>query len=92
MSSPVAVKLDAETQARIKAIAEARDRSPHWLMREAIAQYVVREEQREALRQDALRAWSAYEETSLHATHEEADAWLTSLAEGDDQDPPNCHV
>jgi predicted transcriptional regulator len=30
---------------------------PHWHMREAIRQYLDREESREAFRQDALRAW-----------------------------------
>lgn len=56
MSTPVAVKLDADVHSRVKALAKARDRSPHWMMREAIAQYVEREEKREAFRQDGLRA------------------------------------
>lgn len=41
---PVLVKLDPETKAKIEHQAQARDRSPHWMMREAIAQYVEREE------------------------------------------------
>ena len=91
MPTPVAVKLDDDVQARVKALADVRDRSPHWLMREAISQYVDREEKREAYRQGGLRAWAAYEETGLHVTHAEADAWLAGLAEGDDQEPPACH-
>lgn len=91
MPTPVAVKLDDDIQARMKALAAARDRTPHWMMREAIAQYVDREEKREAYRQDGLRAWAAYAETGLHVTHAEADAWLAQLAEGDDQEPPACH-
>ena len=51
MPTPVAVKLDTDVHSRVKALAEARDRSPHWMMREAIAQYVEREEKREAFRQ-----------------------------------------
>jgi hypothetical protein len=35
---PVAVKLDKDTRDRIQRLAEARDRSAHWMMREAIAQ------------------------------------------------------
>lgn len=92
MQTPVAVKLDADIHSRVKALAEARDRSPHWMMREAIAQYVEREEKREAFRRDGLRAWGAYQETGLHATQAEADAWLARLADGDDQEPPVCHV
>ena len=53
---PVAIKIDEDTQARVKRLAEARQRTPHWLMREAITQYVEREEKREAFRQDALQA------------------------------------
>ena len=41
MPTPVAVKLDEDVHSRVKALAEARDRSPHWMMREAIAQYVA---------------------------------------------------
>jgi predicted transcriptional regulator len=92
MPTPVAVKLDADVQARIKALGIAKDRSPHWMMREAIAQYVAREEKREAFRQDGLRAWEAYQDTGLHVTQSEADAWLAKLADGEDQDPPTCHV
>ena len=91
MPTPVAVKLDTDVHARVKALAKARDRSPHWMMREAIAQYVEREEKREAFRQDGIRAWDAYQETGLHVTHAEADAWLAQLAAGDDQEPPECH-
>lgn len=92
MSTPVAVKLDADVHSRVKALAKARDRTPHWMMREAIAQYVEREEKREAFRQDGLRAWDTYQETGLHVSHAEADAWLSQLADGDDQEPPVCHV
>ena len=92
MPRPVAVKLDEDVQARMKTLAAKRDRSPHWMMREAITQYVEREEKREAFRQDGLRAWDGYQETGLHVSHAEADAWLAQLAEGEDQDPPECHV
>ena len=93
MPTPVAVKLDEDVRNRVKALAVARDRSPHWLMREAIRQYVEREERRGGrFGQDGLRAWRVYQETGLHVTHEEADAWLAGLAAGDDQAPPACHV
>ena len=47
---PVAVKLDAEIHARMRQLAKAQHRPPHYLMREAIAQYVEREDKREAFR------------------------------------------
>ena len=81
-----------DTKARLKRLADARQRTSHWLMREAITQYVDREEKRESFRQDALKAWEAYRTTGLHVTAEEADAWLAKLEQGNDVDPPECHV
>jgi len=89
--SPVAVKLDAATKARVKRLAEARKRSSHWLMREAIQQYIEREEKREALRQDVLHAWQEFQTTGAHVTADEADRWLDSLEQGHDIDPPRSH-
>ena len=90
---PVAIKIDDDTRARVKRLADARQRTPHWLMREAIQQYVEREEQREALRQDTLKAWENHRANGgLHITAEEADAWLSELEQGKDVEPPECHA
>lgn len=88
---PIAVKLDQDTRDRIKRLAEARHRSTHWMMREAVQQYIEREEKREAYRQDGIRAWKDYQHTGLHVTQEEADAWLAKLQDGQDVEPPDCH-
>jgi len=89
---PVAIKIDEDIKARVKRLADARHRTSHWLMREAITQYVEREEKREAFRQDTLKAWEAYRMTGLHVTADEADAWLAQLEQGNDIEPPECHV
>ncbi|MDP1647251.1 MAG: CopG family ribbon-helix-helix protein [Rubrivivax sp.] len=89
---PVAIKIDADIKERVKRLAEARNRTPHWLMREAIRQYVDREEKREAFRQDAISAWNDYQATGLHVTLDEADAWLAKLETGKDLEPPECHA
>lgn len=89
---PVAIKLDPDTKERVKRLAAARDRTPHWLMREAICQYVEREEKREAFRQDGIAAWAEYQATGLHVTAKQADAWLAELEAGKDVEPPECHV
>jgi len=88
---PVAIKIDPDTKARVKRLAEARHRTSHWLMREAIAQYLEREEKREAFRQDTLKAWEDYRTTGLHVTADAADAWLAQLEQGNDIEPPECH-
>lgn len=89
--STTSLRLDPETKERVQRLASARRRSAHWLMREAIEQYVEREEKREQFRQDALAAWDEYQETGLHVTAEEADAWLAKLEAGEDADAPECH-
>jgi predicted transcriptional regulator len=85
------LKLDAEIKARLQRLAETRRRSTHCLMREAIEQYVEREECREGLRRDALAAWTDYQATGHHVTAEEADAWLARLEAGEDAEPPSAH-
>ncbi len=89
---PVAIKIEPEIRERVKRLADARHRSAHWLMREAIHQYVEREEKREAFRQDAMSAWNEYQATGLHVTMEEADAWLARLEAAKDVEPPECHA
>ena len=91
-TATTSLKLDRELKERVQRLAAVRRRTPHWLMREAVEQYVSREEQRERLQQDALAAWNHYQTTGLHATQEEADAWLAKLEAGEDAEAPECHV
>ena len=88
----LAVKLDCDTRERIRRLADARSRSMHWIMREAITQCVDGEEKREAFRQHAILAWNEYQLTGIHVTQEEADTWLADLAAGRDPEPPKCHA
>jgi predicted transcriptional regulator len=90
--STTSLKLDTAIKDRVRRLAAARRRSPHWLMREAIEEYVEREEKSEQFRQDALAAWAHYQTTGLHVTAEEADAWLAKLEAGKDAAPPKCHA
>src|SRR5215469_4677816 len=86
------LELDAETESRLLRLAEARRRSADVLMREAIEQYVEREERREQLRYDAAAALAEYQATGLHVTDDEADAWLARLEAGEDIEPPTPHT
>jgi predicted transcriptional regulator len=91
-ASTTSLKLDAKLKKRVQRLAAARRRSAHWLMCEAVEQYVGREEKREKLRQDALAAWNDYQATGLHLTGEEADTWLAKLEAGEDAGAPECHA
>ncbi|MBI2738783.1 MAG: ribbon-helix-helix protein, CopG family [Rhodospirillales bacterium] len=78
-ASPVSVKLDPEDRARLAALAMSRKRSSHYLMREAVREYLTREELRQDFADEAEKAWADYEQTGLHVTHAEIDAWAKSL-------------
>ncbi|MFA5700655.1 MAG: ribbon-helix-helix protein, CopG family [Desulfuromonas sp.] len=91
ITKPMSVKLDQETRARIEHLATARRRTPHWMVREAIHQFIEREEKREAFRQDGIKAWNEYLNNGQHVTMQEADEWLAALEAGQDRELPECH-
>ena len=91
-TTAVAIKIDQKTKERYKKLARIKDRSAHWMMREAINQYVDREEEkRESFRRDAVNSWNEYQETGLHATGDEVIQWLNTWGTGDEKDAPECH-
>jgi len=88
---PVPVKLDNEIRERIARLAKSRKNSAHALMREAIYEYVEREEKRESFDQETLRAWQEYEENGLHLTGEEVIEWLSTWGTENEKEAPPCH-
>ena len=92
VSVSTSIKLGAEIKERVQRLASSQKRTAHWVMKEAIEQYVAREEDRESANRDALKAWEEYKATGLHLTLEETDAWLAELEAGNDIEPPACHV
>lgn len=85
------LKIGDGLKGRVQALARQRRRSPHWIMLEAIEQYVGREEARESFRQEALAAWERHQETGLHLTGAETRAWLRSWGSDEEGDAPACH-
>ena len=76
MTKPVGVKLDDELQARLKALAERCERSPHWLMKKAICEFIDREEAAEQERQLLLERWNRYQETGESVPYKTVVKWL----------------
>ena len=60
-------------------------------MREAIQEYLDREEKKEAFRQDTIKAWEEYRSTGLHVTAEEVDTWMASWGTDQELPAPQCH-
>lgn len=79
-ATTVGVKLDGETRTRLKKLGDARQRSTHWLMKEAIARYLETEERYELERAEDLARWRRYAETGVAIPHEEATIRLKALA------------
>ena len=76
------VKLNADVQQRLAALAEARDRSPHWLMCKAIETYLEQEEKVEREKAEDKARWETYQLSGKAMTHETATQWLEKLAKG----------
>lgn len=85
------VKLNEDLKKRVQHLADVKQRSAHWVMREAIRDYVEREEARENFKQEALASWKAYQETGRHLTGQEVSDWLNTWGTDKETDAPQCH-
>jgi predicted transcriptional regulator len=88
---PSSIKIDDALKGRVQRLAALRRRSAHWIMREAITQYVAREEARESVRQDAQASWIAFQETGRHLTGQEVRNWLDNWSTEAEAALPECH-
>ena len=85
------LKISDKLKARVQRLARLRDRSAHWIMNEAIAEYIEREEARESFKTEALASWTAYQETGRHLTGQEVRAWLNTWGTQAEAELPECH-
>ena len=86
------LKIDDALKSRVQHLAAQRRRSAHWIMLEAIQQYVEREEARESFKQEALASWATYQETGRHLTGQEVRTWLNTCGTEDEKAMPECHT
>jgi predicted transcriptional regulator len=89
---PMSLKMDASIRERLARLAHARKRTSHAIAREAVENYVAREEARDQFTADALEAWVEFQETGLHATGDEVLAWMKSWGTSNELPQPVCHV
>ncbi|MCP4429801.1 MAG: ribbon-helix-helix protein, CopG family [Gammaproteobacteria bacterium] len=85
------VKLDDDLKNRVQNLANTRQRSAHWIMRQAIRDYVEREEAKESFKQEAIASWTAYQETGRHLTGREVRDWLNTWGTDEGTEIPKCH-
>ncbi len=77
--STVGLRLDDQTQNRLKKLGVVRDRSPHYLMKQAVEQFLSREEEIEA--EDALlnARWDKFALTGESYSHDEAQTRIANM-------------
>ncbi len=85
------VKLDDDLKSRVQHLANTRHRSAHWIMREAIRDYVEREEAREKFKQEAIASWTTYQETGRHLSNQEVRDWLNTWGTDKETEISQCH-
>ena len=85
------IKINDHLKQRIQSLAETKDRSSHWVMCEAIQEYVEREEARESFKKEALQSWQAFQETGQHLTGAETSDWLDQWGTEIESEQPTCH-
>ncbi|MCA1785447.1 MAG: CopG family ribbon-helix-helix protein [Desulfobacteraceae bacterium] len=85
------IKIDDVLKNRVRQLADIKNRSAHWIMCEAIREYIEREEKKENFKQEALASWKAYQETRRHLTGQEVQDWLQTWGTEKEAEIPPCH-
>ncbi|MBI5140697.1 MAG: CopG family transcriptional regulator [Nitrospirae bacterium] len=85
---PVGIKLSLQERERLKKLGEQKQRSAHWLAKEAISQYLDREEAAEQFRQETLNRWEEYCTTGATIPNDSVMAWLDSWGTDKEQKTP----
>jgi predicted transcriptional regulator len=88
----VTVKLQLADRDRIAVLAAMKKRTPHYLMKEAILEYVKKEEARQNFIKAAETAFEHYKETGLHITLDEFSNWVDDVQQNPDTPVPACHT
>jgi len=87
-STTIGVKVDEQTRARLRALASSMNRSPHWMIKRALTEYLDREEANERERREDEARWERYVLTGEAVEHDRVRGWLAELAEGKDAKRP----
>ena len=59
---------------------------------EELTKYASREEARASFLAEAEASWKDYQETGLHLTGDEVEAWLATWGMDAETDAPACHT
>lgn len=91
-NTAVSVKLDPSDKARLNSLAVARKRTSHYLMKEAIQEYIKREEVRQNFIRAGEESAKDIKETGLHITFDEFSNWVDAIQTNSKTPMPICHI
>ncbi|MDR3323195.1 MAG: CopG family transcriptional regulator [Zoogloeaceae bacterium] len=90
-TTQISVRISADDKARLNKLAALQKKTAHALAAEAIQFFLLSREQELAWNTSCLESLRDYQETGLHVTHEEVDAWLASWGTEAELPAPTCH-
>lgn len=82
MSVTQGIKLDDDISNRLKTLSRQRNRSAHWLMRNAIERYLAEEERYEREKAEDMAEYEEYMLSGKAIDNETVATWLNDLAQG----------
>ncbi len=88
----VTVKLEDRERQSLKLLAAAKQRTPHFLMKEAIQRYIEDEEAEQAAIEAAAVSLAHYKKTGLHTTLDEVKSWAKAVRKDCSKKMPACHT
>lgn len=89
---PMAVKLPQQYRERLQKLGITKKRSAHWLAKEAISQFLDREEAAERFKQESVSRWEDYCRTGKSIPHDAVMKWLESWGSKNELEAPKCKL
>ena len=88
----LSLKLDIADRDRLRSLADYKNRTPHFIMKEAVQKYLAEEEAQQRFVEAAKASRDHYKKTGLHITHDEFSHWVDALQTNPNAAPPTSHV
>ena len=82
MVTTTGIKIDAETKERLKRLGKVKNRTPHWLMKQAIFEFLEREESYEREKAEDLVRWQQFVETGRYVSQDAMSNKFNKLTHG----------
>lgn len=79
MTSTIGIKLDEAIKQRLHLLGNLRDRSPHWLMKHAIVEFLEREERYEREKKEDEARYEEYLRTGKGYSMQQMSAWIDDV-------------